>query len=151
MSNSITNLWEYNDTCQHPGSRQRQDMGTWILWSVKMKNRPYTGPVLLRQGGPGTSQYIGGLLKFVLRREVSLISSIRAVCQHFLKNHLANFGALKNLQFAIHMKFNQTLDTTGHQTALLDEKWEWNTQDCTGMVFSGLVLFGMDNQYHFVI
>ncbi len=46
----------------HPVSRQREDRGPGILWSVhrwtKKKNRPYTGPVLLRQGEPGTSQYI---------------------------------------------------------------------------------------------
>ncbi len=60
------------------GSRQRQDTGPGILWSVhswtkpntyggasnlaittqnfKKKNGPYTRPVLLRQGEPGTSQ-----------------------------------------------------------------------------------------------
>ncbi len=41
------------------GSRQRQDTGPGILWSVNRwkKNGPYTGPVLLRQGEPGTPQY----------------------------------------------------------------------------------------------
>ncbi len=60
----------------HPGSGQRQDTGPGILWSVhrwtkpntyggasilprnlKRKSGPYIGPVLLRQGEPGTSQY----------------------------------------------------------------------------------------------
>ncbi len=50
----------------HPGSGQRQDTGPGILWWTKPNylkiwkkmNGPYIRPVLLRQGEPGTSQYI---------------------------------------------------------------------------------------------
>ncbi len=65
---------EVGSPTNHPGSRQQQDMGPGILWSVhrwmkpnnlvvatykifKKNNGPYIRPVLLRQGKPGTSQY----------------------------------------------------------------------------------------------
>ncbi len=52
---------EVGSPTNHLGSRQRQDTGPEILLpkNFKKKNGPYTGPVLLRQGEPGTSQYHG--------------------------------------------------------------------------------------------
>ncbi len=43
----------------HLGSGERQDTGQGSFSPLKIeKDGPYTGPVLLRQGEPGTSQYI---------------------------------------------------------------------------------------------
>ena len=48
---------EVGSPTNHLGSRQRQDTGPGIDYQKLKKNGPYTGPILLRQGEPGTSQY----------------------------------------------------------------------------------------------
>ncbi len=49
--------WGLRRTTLAPGSDKTQVQGSFGPLRLK-KNRPYTGPVLLRQGEPGTSQYI---------------------------------------------------------------------------------------------